>query len=1812
MRIASVILFSLLPAAVLAAPASKPATEAAGFSRGATLPKWVAPLTEIPRTERTDPLVVRASDTQAWVGPVPAVNYQRAIQVNDSSALGAIGQFGIDYYAQYQKLALHKVVILRGEQRIDHTGSVNIRPLQRETQIDSGILGGATTLQLLLADVRIGDTLWISYTVEGENPVRGKTWSNDFGWDASAPTELKRLTVLHPRNRPLQWRQLGDFLTEKIAPQVDLVEGMERIRFESRGLEAIVGEPSTPADYLPGRLIQFSEYADWQDVATWADGLFPKLPATPALKALVAELRKKPGQTAQAEAALRWVQDEIRYFSVSIGENAQRPHAPDEVLKRRYGDCKDKSYLLISLLRELGITARPVLLSASAPRVPAKLLATSNWFNHVIVEISLEGRDYYVDPTRSNQPEPLAAMPTAFPGAAALVVDKTSRALTTLPARADVGPRFEHIENIVVPDFSGAATLETRDIYRGTYADAMRLHFTTLSANEQKNELLAVYEKNYPGVSMTGAPKYQDDSSDNRVEIVSRYQLPKAVINKDHGYSIDFDSKIIAGTIGIPDKLVRKFPFELAGGKFHGRYRLRIRWPDSARALLPDTNQTLDNPFFHVREDLSVRGNQFDHLIDYRLKQAVIPAADLLPLQEEAKKLQPIANGAFRFAEANIAPAELQGHSFRNLDDLRHVGNALASMSALKTSKPEALIPADACQFVLNVLDREDIASWDAKRLSADLVKHLRAMGSRPGVGQCMGQLAFAAGDFDVSTKAWAGERGIADDSPLTRQMAWSQFYSNDSKAAVATMARYQAARSKAHGDSLSASDVASQIALLQRAGEPLPAALEQFARAIPDGPWPRPVLAMQIGLIRPEQLIEQAEALPGDAGELALNDAWFYIGQARLAAHDEAGAARAFRWYQSAGVRSTGLPSQAKAELRRLIAPNPGLEAGRSALRAKELAAAVAAWRPGADAGLGENQLALGVAYLTGNGVAKDTAQALHWIGLAAGQDVPEALFMLGMMHEQGTGVVAAPKIALDWLRKAAALNQSDAQYQLGYRYRYGRDVERDAAQALRWYRAAAEQSNSSAMASLGEMYGNGEGTPRDYAQAEFWMRRAAFYGDARAIFRLAQAYAIGAWFKQDYVRSATLYRLAADLGSSDAQLELGYLFENGFGVKQDMGAANGWYRKAADAGNPAAQDALATSYWEGKGVSVDLKKALEWFSKAAAQGKTESMVSLGYMQEHDIDGGRHYVEARRWYERAAEQNNSHGEYYLALLYKRGNGVPADQERMRYWYLRSAEHGNSTSQYVVGTMYSNGDGVPVDRSAAAKWLGKAAQQGRVKAQSDLGLLYLNGNGVERDLKKAAGWLRQAADEGDMPARSALGRCYEHGWGLDKDPSQALFWYQKAANAGSRSAQVRLAELYLRLKQDANAQAAFLAANKADDAGDFRTLARYYMEADDIARAEQAYLSAITMAEKKPGEQSADLVEALKAASQFYVWSGKFSIALPYAQRALDLMQAAGASDTAWSIDQLAVLGDVHIGLRQPAEGESLHLRALAINEKVFGRQSDRAVESRWTAGEAYFVMAQFAKAEDMYQQAYAMQVERLGETHSDTVRSMHSLGKLYLASGRYKEAESMLLRVVPIWEKQGESALWATANTLKTLGTLYDRMGKYEQAEAVLRRALAFADRSSDDDNNWYVTFLNNLSRNLVHSGKYAEAEQLLRRAQELRLKARDGEHVELAAIYQIQGEMYAKQQRHADAERLFQHALTIRERTYGPEHIDVAESLHALGVLYNELGRYDAAALVLERALAFRRKVLGTDHPDSKASSMTLASTLRKSRSA
>jgi transglutaminase-like putative cysteine protease len=97
--------------------------------------------------------------------------------------------------------------------------------------------------------------------------------------------------------------------------------------------------------------MEVSDLGNWSDVVRGVAPLFAvKERMSPELATVVSDIRGAGGTPAeQALRALQFVQDEIRYVSISIGRGAYQPASPGKVLSRRYGDCKDKSLLLATI-----------------------------------------------------------------------------------------------------------------------------------------------------------------------------------------------------------------------------------------------------------------------------------------------------------------------------------------------------------------------------------------------------------------------------------------------------------------------------------------------------------------------------------------------------------------------------------------------------------------------------------------------------------------------------------------------------------------------------------------------------------------------------------------------------------------------------------------------------------------------------------------------------------------------------------------------------------------------------------------------------------------------------------------------------------------------------------------------------------------------------------------------------------------------------------------------------------------------------------------------------------------------------------------------------------------------------------------------------------------------------------------------------------------------------------------------------------------------------------------------------------------------
>ena len=158
------------------------------------------------------------------------------------------------------------------------------------------------------------------------------------------------------------------------------------------------------------------------------------------------------------------------------------------------------------------------------------------------------------------------------------------------------------------------------------------------------------------------------------------------------------------------------------------------------------------------------------------------------------------------------------------------------------------------------------------------------------------------------------------------------------------------------------------------------------------------------------------------------------------------------------------------------------------------------------AEAGHAEAQLLTGQIYLDGNGVARDTAEALRWFGLAAKAGNPMAMNMIGRCCEHGWGTVIDKALAAQWYRSAADRGLAWGMYNLATLYTLGEGVSEDKAEALNLFERAAALEHAKSINMIGSFYEDGWVAERNLVTAASHYRKAAEGGDFRGQFNHAR----------------------------------------------------------------------------------------------------------------------------------------------------------------------------------------------------------------------------------------------------------------------------------------------------------------------------------------------------------------------------------------------------------------------------------------------------------------------------------------------------------------------------------------------------------------------------------------------------------------------------------------------------------------------------------------------------------------------------------
>lgn len=608
--------------------------------------------------------------------------FDYAFEARAPSLVGDAGKFTITFNPEYQRLLIHRVELRRDGQWLSRLDPEHISLARRERGFEDDTSDGQVTALLVLDDVRIGDVVRVSYTVDGSNPVLAgqELASAYFGW--RNPILDARLRVIGDPGTQFNVDQ------QHGAPEPVLAQtatGAE-VLLAAHAAESVIDEKDYPAWYQPFPHAQVSVQRSWAGVVDWALPLYPVVTgALPAdLEAKLQQWRQLADDKARLKAAVRAVQDEVRYFGVEMGENTHRPAAPADTWRRRRGDCKDKVYLLVTLLQRLGIDAEPALTSMSSGRSAGERVPSASVFDHVIVRARVGGVDVWVDATATQQGgEPGDADLSAFGIALPIVAGTVAPVAIAEPARrlSEVAV----VERYFPDDDAHQVRFEVSTTYRGAYADTRRKAISGERSDDRAKRYADYYRKRFGQLRQVAEPVVADDREANVLRIDEAYVLA-APFEDDGGMTrrLDVRADTLDTVAILPPAMVRKGPLYFARP---GRYRheVRISIPQRWKPKFGTEDEHIEGKAFDFRRSVQVEGNEAVLRYDLDVQEPDVAVDDTGHHLENLRLVRDELGASLRFEMPRSDDADARAKRLQEL--LRGVSSPGTSSSRESTPR---------------------------------------------------------------------------------------------------------------------------------------------------------------------------------------------------------------------------------------------------------------------------------------------------------------------------------------------------------------------------------------------------------------------------------------------------------------------------------------------------------------------------------------------------------------------------------------------------------------------------------------------------------------------------------------------------------------------------------------------------------------------------------------------------------------------------------------------------------------------------------------------------------------------------------------------------------------------------------------------------------------------------------------------------------------------------------------------------------------------------------------------------------------------
>lgn len=480
-------------------------------------------------------------------------------------------------------------------------------PLREEDIIDSAAYSqyeeytDIKEKKFTMAAIEPGCIVEYAYEVKHTKPFLLHDYYTRFALREFFPVKEKVMEIILPNGRQLH---MANFKTD-IKPTVEEYGGKTKYTFRSENSPEIIPEPNMPRptdkDVFPQ--VHCWTLSCWNVISKWYAGLVKEqMQSDEALDDFTRKLTAgKTTDEDKIRAIFDFVAREVRYVAVEIGPHTMTPHPARDVLKKKYGDCKDKTTLLLTMLKTVGIEGRPALVPKDSDALD-EAAPSMGYFNHVIAVVpKKDGTLYWLDST--NKVAVIDSVPFLVPTRVLQINEDGSYQFVKTPDLEDSRDYTDLMQRVHVKE-SGDAVVEYIYSSYGKCAEAERNKFRNLSPRAREQHFEA------KGIEL------------QQLEILNLDELESPFVVKVRGlmrneiHKVDDNEMILSGAAMIRDydELTavksRRYPIRFTGSGLV-RFKKFFYFPKGYRIRKLPANYKIEDPYNINEIKCGFEGNAF-------------------------------------------------------------------------------------------------------------------------------------------------------------------------------------------------------------------------------------------------------------------------------------------------------------------------------------------------------------------------------------------------------------------------------------------------------------------------------------------------------------------------------------------------------------------------------------------------------------------------------------------------------------------------------------------------------------------------------------------------------------------------------------------------------------------------------------------------------------------------------------------------------------------------------------------------------------------------------------------------------------------------------------------------------------------------------------------------------------------------------------------------------------------------------------------------------------------------------------------------